>query len=368
MERVRLLRWVTLVAVVLAAVGLPWSRPAAASLPPTFPGASWTQVQPSDVGLSASALQSFASYMGGGEGVVVRYGYLAFSWGDPSYRNDIYSSHKVFNSFFLLKAVEAGKLASPDVKLDAFEPCVDGINASLGYKDRGITFKQMAYQISDYGVSESPGTAFDYNDWQMALFEDTLLLKVWGAGAWSNVDSQLFYPKIWNIIGAQDHPTMLAFGANTKPGRVAISPRDFARFGLLFLNKGNWNGTQVLSASDVTTLTTSPLPGTFPRTKGVAAEMCPNQRTDGSKDIPDDQTDAKGSYSWGWWTNGVDSAGNRHWPAAPLDTYAANGKWGQSMLVVIPSKSLVIAWDNSPIGNDRQVNRALKYLMAAVTQ
>ncbi|MBX6341603.1 MAG: hypothetical protein IRY97_04025, partial [Thermomicrobiaceae bacterium] len=156
-----------ILALSLTSLVIPTEVGATGAVTPVFPGQSWATTRPANVGLSASGLKRFASYVGG-RGVVVRYGYLAFSWGDASKSNDVASAHKVFNSFFLLKAVEAGKLASPDVKLDAFEPCVDGINASLGYKDRGITFKQMAYQISDYGVSESPGTAFDYNDWQMA--------------------------------------------------------------------------------------------------------------------------------------------------------------------------------------------------------
>ena len=36
-----------------------------------------------------------------------------------------------------------------------------------GFKDRNITWRHMANQVSCYEIGAKPGTAFDYNDWQM---------------------------------------------------------------------------------------------------------------------------------------------------------------------------------------------------------
>ncbi len=36
-----------------------------------------------------------------------------------------------------------------------------------GFKDRDITWRHMANQVSCYEIGAKPGTAFDYNDWQM---------------------------------------------------------------------------------------------------------------------------------------------------------------------------------------------------------
>ena len=127
-----------------------------------------------------------------------------------------------------------------------YEPGLSTLNASLGYKDTNITFRHFANQTSCYGVQEGPGTAYDYNDWQMALFWDTLFLKVYGA-TYANVDATVLQPKLTSILQCQDNPTFMAFGTGDRPGRLAVSPRDFARFGLLYLNRGNWNGTQVIS-------------------------------------------------------------------------------------------------------------------------
>ena len=40
------------------------------------------------------------------------------------------------------------------------------LSLTLGYKDRNITWRHMANQISCYEIKALPGTAFDYNDWR----------------------------------------------------------------------------------------------------------------------------------------------------------------------------------------------------------
>jgi hypothetical protein len=212
-----------------------------------------------------------------------------------------------------------------------------------------MTFAQMANQISGYGITEAPGTAYAYNDWQMALFFDTLMLKVHGS-TWETVDQDVLRPLLADRIQCQDRPSFMAFGQKDRPGRLAVSPRDFARFAWLYLNEGNWNGTQVIPAAWARRAVSDPLPATFPRTTAVEANMLPGQRTLGSGAIPDDQTDHLGSYSWLWWLNGVDRNGNRFWPSAPVDTFTAlghaNGKRG---VAALPSLDLVIAWNDTSL-------------------
>ncbi len=81
--------------------------------------------------------------------------------------------------------------------------------------------------------------------------------------------------------------------------------RDWAKFGLLYLHKGNWNGEQIFDAS---------------WSDYVA------KPTNGSNGI----------YGAHFWLN----AGNRY-PDAPKDMYSANGFQGQ-MIFIIPSHDLVI--------------------------
>jgi hypothetical protein len=333
-----------------------------------FPGEEWAEKTPAEAGLNEAVLDQIQAYMAG-RAVIVRYGYLVYSWGSMDVRRDIASAAKPFYSHFLFEALEGGKLSSLDEKAVNYEPCLNDINPVLGYKDRDITFRQMANQISDYGVTEAPGTAFDYNDWQMALFWDTLFLKVYGA-TYSNVDATVFDPLLNDVLQMQDDPTFLSFGEDYKPGRVSISVRDHARFGLLYLNKGNWDGIQLIDPQLAEMAVTDPVPLSIPRTQGIEAEMCPDQRTHGSGIIPDNQFDNDGSYSWLWWINGTDTDGNKKWPDGPGDAFAALGHSSKRGLAVLPSQGIVIAWNDTILdektGDVHPLNEVLKLLVQSV--
>jgi hypothetical protein len=148
--------------------------------PMVYPGETWATEKPKEAGMNAAGLDALREYVGG-RGCVVRYGRMVYSWGDMSKRADVASAAKAVYAHFLFKAVEDGKISSLDEKLSKWEPRLNAINAELGHKDRNIRWRHAANQISCYGMVEKPGSAFDYNDWQMALFWDTLFLKVYGA-------------------------------------------------------------------------------------------------------------------------------------------------------------------------------------------
>jgi len=95
--------------------------------------------------------------------------------------------------------------------------------------------------------------------------------------------------------------------------------RSMARFGLLILNKGNWNGNQILTDSDYF-----------------------NEMVDTSQSINE-------SYGYLWWLNGKSSFmipqsqivfNGSFSPDAPNDMFAALGKNGQ-FINVVPSQNLV---------------------------
>ncbi len=334
-----------------------------------YPGATWSSKDPSDVGLSADKLKAFSKLVGG-RGCIVRHGYLVHTWGNVSQRADVASAAKPFYAHFLWKAIEDGKIESVDEKAVKWEPRLGGINKALGFKDRKIRWRDFANQTSCYQLVERPGTAFDYNDWQMALFWDTLFLKVYGT-AYDNVDEKVFHPLLTDVIQCQDKPTLMAFGTKNRPGRVAISVRDFARFGLLYLREGNWNGKQLISRKHAKTAVSSPLPNSIPRAGNKASEMIAGQRTMGSGSKPDNQTDHFGSYSWLWWINGVDRHGTRMFPGAPHDLYGAFGHGGPRAMWVIPSLDIVVSYNDAKMrkwtsGTENPTNEAMKLLIMAV--
>jgi hypothetical protein len=291
---------------------------------------------------------------------------MVYTWGNATKRGDVASACKPWFSHFLVVAFEQGRIPSLEQEVMVWEPRLGDINGKLNSKDRGITWRHLANQTSCYGVAEAPGTAFCYNDWQMALFWDTLFLKVYGA-RYETVDEEVLHPLLTDVLQCEDNPTMMAFGLEDRPGRVAVSPRDFCRFGLLYLHEGNWNGRQVISRDHARMLVGSPLPNSIPRAGREEAEMLAGQRTVGSKVVPDNQCDHLGSYSWLWWTNGVDGGGKRHWPDVPDDAFGAFGHGGPRAMVVIPSLDLIISWNDAEIHSREDENRALGLLVQAVT-
>ena len=315
-----------------------------------YPGKTWEFKRPEEVGLDTAKLDAFRDYLGG-RGCVTRYGYMVYTWGDQSQRADVASALKPVITHFLIKALEDGKIKSPDEKVAKWEPRLNDLNAVLGYKDREITWRHMANQISCYGIPDKPGAAYDYNDWQISLLWDTLFLKVYGL-TYETVDAKALHPLLTDVLQCEDNPTFMEQGTGEKAGRFGISVRDFARFGLLYRHKGNWNGKQLITKKHAKMVVTSPVPNSIPRTSAqTAAEMIPGQRSMGSRKMPDNQNDHRGSYSWLWWVNGVDREGKRNWPDAPVDTFGAFGHTnGKRAVVVIPSLEIVASWNDTSLG------------------
>jgi CubicO group peptidase (beta-lactamase class C family) len=325
-----------------------------------FPGKTWMAKTPEQAGLDAKQLNDFRDVVGG-RGAVVRGGHLVYSWGDIAKRADIASAFKPWLVHLLLLLLQQGTIKSLDDPVATWEPGLNELNPKLGFKDRKITWRHLANQTSCYGVEEVPGTAYDYSDHNMALLFDTLMLKVYET-TYDKMDAEILHARVTDLLECEDNPTFRAFGAKDRPGRLAVSVRDACRFGLLYLHKGDWNGKRLLSAKLAEMAMSSPLPNSLPRTQGKKAEMIAGQRSIGGGN---NQTDHLGSYSFAWWTNGVDRAGKRHWPDAPLETFGAFGHGSMRAIVVIPSLDLVVSWNDAKIKGRDQANQALAKLVEA---
>ena len=110
------------------------------------------------------------------------------------------------------------------------------------------------------------------------------------------------------------------------------TPRDLARWGLLYLSDGLWDGQRVLPRGWADQAAT-PNPA-FVATCGPTVVDRPNRCT------------AEPRYGAHWWTNrpianGEVSEAEAFWPELPADLYFALGHWGQKIYLV-PSLDLVI--------------------------
>ena len=138
---------------------------------------------------------------------------------------------------------------------------------------------------------------------------------------------------LFDVIG-MDSAVFETDGTGTFVGSsyVYATPQDLARWGLLYLNDGRWDGRQVLPAGWADQAAT-PNPS-FVATCGPAVAGRP------------DRCIAEPRYGMHWWTNRPVADGNTDgeepfWPELPADLYFALGHWGQKVYI-LPSRELVI--------------------------
>ena len=105
--------------------------------------------------------------------------------------------------------------------------------------------------------------------------------------------------------------------------------RDWAKFGLLYLHKGNWNGTRLFHEEWVDYIS-----------KPTAS--------------------SNGTYGAHFWLNA-----NGKYPDVPRDLFSANGYQGQYVFV-IPSKNLVVVRTGLSEAPGFDINTFLKEVIAAI--
>jgi CubicO group peptidase (beta-lactamase class C family) len=289
-----------------------------------FPGKEWKEQPAEALCRNAGALEQFTEAVGG-SGVIIKNGYLIKTWGDPAGRIKWASATKPVFSTLLFFAAHEGRVEI-DGKINALMPELQG-------KDQEITFYHLANMTSGYARREWPGQAFAYNDYAIKLYHDVLFDRVFAA---SDDPNQIIQNK--NRLGPLQFQDGDVFEQVEKYGWfVHTSPRDFARIGWFWLNKGNWNGKQLLSKSFFERYLRSQVPESLPISKKPARDYL----AIGSYGaISGNQTPfGPGNYGMNWWIN----SGKKIWPSLPEDTFQANGHWNKKTVTVIPSMALVVA-------------------------
>ena len=313
-----------------------------------FPGDDWAVGTPASQGVIEAGLSAALGYLGaalddhGGIGTVfiVRNGYVVHTGPASDKEHQIYSATKSFVSTVLGLLIQDGKVS--------LETSAAKLEPALAEHYSGVTLRHFATMTSGYdsvggsyefdaqGRGDSwnpgppappifpPGTKFRYWDDAMSQFGNVLT-----KAAGQPLD-QVFKSRVADPIGMtrwrwtqHDTPTgrILSW-----PGGLWMSSRDLARFGHLFLNRGNWNGRQLVPASWVDQATSVQVPATVPN------DSVPRSR-------------GAGAYGFNWWVNGIKPDGQRLWPDAPPRTYFANGLHN-NVCIVVPEWNLVVARTN----------------------
>jgi CubicO group peptidase (beta-lactamase class C family) len=274
----------------------------------TIPGAAWEERAPEAVGLSKDKLDALRD-LAGGRGCVVRKGVLAYAWGDVAKSADVGAAAQPLIGTLLMMAVDEGKLSGVDARISEVDPRLTG-------KDAGITWRQLAHPVSGGGLG---------------IFSGMLMGKVF-----RQTESEALKQRLGDVLRFQDRDTAEASG-------LAISPRDFARYGLLILRGGTWGARQVVSAPLTYLSISSPAPG-------------------------------PGCRSFGWWLNGIDDQRRQLFVDGPGDLVAALGDRGKCALWILPSLDLIVSWndariddlDRSPGNPDAAVNRSVRRMVESI--
>lgn len=328
-----------------------------------FPGVTWETRAPEEVGLAREKLDALRELVGG-RGCVVRHGCMVYSWGDQTKSSDVASAFKPVLSTLLLMAVQEGRIKSVDDLVAEFEPRLKTLN---GGKDAAITWRHLASQTSGYGLAEPPGAAYSYNDFALTLYYELLTQKVFGTNGTDVLRTRLAEP-----LQFEDAFTFNAFRRPDRDGRLALSVRDFARIGLLYLRNGQWREKQFIKPEFIRLAINSPISAETPLTSGREADMLPGQHSiGGTRNIT---PVGPGYYSFNWWLNRTNTSGQRLFVDAPPDTYVASGHGGKRTLWIFPSLDLIVCWNDSPIddhdaspGNpSTKCNQAARLIVDAV--
>jgi CubicO group peptidase (beta-lactamase class C family) len=334
----------------------------------TFPGADWQEATPETLGVDSTKMEIAFSYLSQyldvSSTAVVRNGYLIRKSPSIDSRFGTFSCTKSYTSTVLGLLSDDGRASLDTLAKDYVLAMAPDYPA--------VTLKHFATMTSGY---DAQGTTYDIYDGSTTPFTPTTPLFTPPGSKFAyfddamnefgNVLTQIAQEPIYNLfkrriadpIGMTDwgwpnlgvvNGYVVYEGSGNQTG-INISARQMARLGHLFLNRGNWNGVQLLSASWVDQATSNQVPVSIPHS-GIRATL-----------------DGRGVYGFSWWVNGIKVDGTRKWPSAPLKTFTA---WGihDNHIWVIPEWNMVITRTGDGVDvSDAVWDGFLSRLSAAVT-
>ena len=308
-------------------VSLFFVAPALAQAPVVYPAQSWEKLADLQKhGWSTAKLHLAHDYAGTiptAAVIIVQGGRVVDEWGDTTVRYNIHSIRKSFLSAMYGIHVADGCIdltkTMEQLGIDDNEPSLtptereatvhDLLKARSGVYHPALYETARMKEARPARGSHPPGTFWYYNNWDFNVL-GTLFERFTKANLFREFKASIADP-----VGMQDfrlEDTQYVTGRDSVwpayPFRMTA--RDMARFGLLFLRHGKWNGRQVIPESWV---------------------------ADSVKSYSD--AGDSGGYGYLWWI----AASGKHLPGAAIadGSYSARGAGGHYILV-IPDRDLVI--------------------------
>lgn len=263
-----------LAVVLTAGAGTGFAGPRQQSDPPgtaaevsrPFPGEQWQSVPDlAAAGWSVPSLDQageYAASLGNLAVMVVEDGLVVASWGDVKRTTLVQSIRKSFMNALYGSGVEAG-----DLWLDATleELGIDDENPALSDEERQATVRDLLQSRS--GVyhdaattpsshlqsrpprgSHPPGTHWYYNNWDFNVL-GTIYEQETGAEVFSTFAEEIAVPLGMEDFDAAECEKRREDVSIHPAHHFAMSARDMARFGLLYLRQGRWENREVVPSS-----------------------------------------------------------------------------------------------------------------------
>lgn len=270
-------------------------------------------------------------------GIIIKNGYIISKWGETSRVDMTFSVTKSFLSTVAGLAYDKKLIANENDKVALY--IWDG--TFEGEHNSKVTWEHLLQQNSDwsgeiwggkdwadrppregglddwkYRKLNEPGIVMEYNDVRVNVLAYAL------THVWRKPIPQVLKENIMDQIGASttwrwfgyDNAWTEIDGVNMKSvtggghsgAGLFISTEDMARFGLLFLNDGIWNGKRLLSSEWISKAITSSKPNV--------------------------------NYGYLWWLN---KKGSRHWEGLSENIFYAAG-FGGNFIVIDKENDLVV--------------------------
>jgi CubicO group peptidase (beta-lactamase class C family) len=298
-----------------------------------YPGEHWHKVEtPEQLGWSAEKLaeaRAYSKQIGSAAVMIVDDGIVVDAWGDITRRFHCHSMRKSLLSGLIGVHVDNGHI---DLSKTMAELNINRLEPSLTPEEKQATVGDLIKARSGIYIpalgeskemrakrperhSHPPGSFWYYNNWDFNAL-GTIFEQETGTGIFKEFETRFARPlqmedfdvSYCRYLSSVDYPN-----APYSPHRYylfRVSARDLARFGLLFLREGQWQGQPIVPADWVKESTAS-----------------------------HSQRGFDGGYGYMWWT-GVNNGLLPNVNVKAHSYYAAG--WGGQRVFVLPYRKLVV--------------------------
>jgi len=296
-----------------------------------FPGETWQKVtKPEDLGYSSEKLEEarkFTEGMKTAAVVIVVDGVILDEWGEVDTKYMTHSTRKSFLSALYGSYVRNGVIdldkTMEDIGIDDTPPLSDIEKKATIWdclKARSGVYHTALYESAGMKAlkperhTQRPGTHWYYNNWDFNVLA-TIFELLTGKKVFEALKEDITEPIQMEAFESEDGWYVTGEESIHAAYPFKITAKDMARFGLLMLRKGNWNGKQVIPQDWVEESTTYYSDATLYSCDG---------------------------YGYMWWV-AKDNNKFPHLPNVNLKegTYSARGAGGH-YIIVIPEFDMVI--------------------------